>query len=326
MELRQIEHFLAVVRHSGFTAAAQEIHLVQSALSASVRKLEHDLGAPLFERTSRGVLLTEAGRALLPVAHRMVADAVAARGEVAATMGLTRGRVSIGTIQALTMVDLPRELGEFRRRHDGIQIHVRDGLVPALAQAVAGGELDLAYLAADGPLPADLSVFATWRQKLVLVTHPGHRLAGRQRIRLSELDGEPYVDLQGSGMQEMVRRRFADAGLRLNAVCEATHIPLLLELVAAGLGVTVVPQGVAERTGLPFATVAKSGLTRTIYLAGRSPVPSNPAARALLAHLTSQQPTSTRSTSSGSHPTIPASAARRNTRTAKASISPPGSS
>lgn len=326
MELRQIEHFLAVVRHSGFTPAAQEIHLVQSALSASVRKLEHDLGAPLFERTSRGVLLTEAGHALLPVARRLVADADAARGEVAAVLGLSRGRVSIGTIQALTMVDLPRELGEFRRRHAGVQIHVRDGLVPALAAAVAGGELDLAYLAADGPLPADLSVFATWRQKLVLVTHPGHRLADRQRVRLSELDGEPFVDLQGSGMQAMVRRRFADAGLRMNPVCEATHIPLLLELVAAGLGVTVVPQGVAERAGLPFAAVAKCDLTRTIYLAGRSPVPSNPAARALLAHLTSQQPTTARNSSSGTSPARPASAARTNTRTAKTSNSRPGSS
>ncbi len=326
MELRQIEHFLAVVRCSGFTSAAQEVHIVQSALSASVRKLEADLGAPLFERTSRGVLLTEAGRALLPVAHRMVADADAARGEVAAVLGLARGRVSIGTIQALTMVDLPRELGEFRRRHEGVQIHVRDGLVPALAAAVADGSLDLAYLAADGPLPADLAVFATWRQKLVLVTHPGHRLAGRKRVDLSELDGEPFVDLSGSGMQEMVRRRFADAGLRLNPVCEATHIPLLLELVAAGLGVTVVPQRVAERAGLPHATVAKADLTRTIYLAGRSPVPSNPAARALLAHLTSQQPTTARNSSSGTQPARPASAARTNTRTAKASSSRPGSS
>jgi DNA-binding transcriptional LysR family regulator len=80
MELRQIEHFLAVVRHGSFTAAAQEIHIVQSALSASVRKLEAELGVPLFERTTRRVMLTEAGRALLPAAHRLLADALAARG------------------------------------------------------------------------------------------------------------------------------------------------------------------------------------------------------------------------------------------------------
>lgn len=82
MELRQLEHFLAVARDGSFTVAAQRIHIVQSALSASIRRLEAELGAQLFERTTRRVVLTEAGRALLPVAHRLVADIDLARGEV----------------------------------------------------------------------------------------------------------------------------------------------------------------------------------------------------------------------------------------------------
>ncbi|WP_431878261.1 LysR family transcriptional regulator [Amycolatopsis sacchari] len=286
MELRQVEHFLAVARHGSFTAAAREVHIVQSALSASVRKLETELGAPLFERTTRRVLLTEAGRALLPVARRLVADAVAARGEVAAVAGLTRGRVSIGTIQALTVVDLPRELGVFQARHPGVRIHVRDGAAPVLAAAVADGELDLAYLAADGPVPAELTTFTRWRQRLVLVTHPGHRLARRARVPLAEVDDEPFVDFSGSGMQAMIHRRFADAGLRHNPVCEATNLPLLLELVVAGLGVTIVPEAIAERAGLPFARLTGADFTRTLFLAGRGREPVNPAARALLAHLT----------------------------------------
>ncbi|WP_158895055.1 LysR family transcriptional regulator [Amycolatopsis anabasis] len=286
MELRQIEHFLAVVRHASFTGAAQEVHIVQSALSASVRKLETELGGPLFERTTRRVALTEAGRALLPVAHRVVADMAAARGEVSAVLGLTRGRVSIGTIQALTVVDLPREIGEFQQRHPGLRIHVRDGLVTELTEAVVNGELDLAYLAADGPVPANLTAFAQWSQRLVLVTYPGHRLAHRRRVRLAEIADEPFVDFSGSGMQAMVRRRMAQAGLRHDPVCEATHLPLLIEFVTAGLGVTIIPQAAAERAGLPFARIERVGFTRTIYLAGRQSTPLNPAARALLTHLT----------------------------------------
>lgn len=295
MELRQIEHFLAVVRHGSFTSAAAEIHIVQSALSASIRKLEADLGAPLFERTTRRVVPTEAGRALLPVAHQLVAGAATARGAVAAVLGLTRGRVAIGTIQALTMLDLPRALGEFRRGHEGVAIHVRDGLVPELTAAVRDGELDLAFLASDGPQPPELTVFGRWEQRLVLVSYPGHRLARRRRVRLSEVDGEPFVDLGGSGVQAMVRRRFADAGVRHNPVCEATHVPLLIELVAAGLGVTIVPELVAERAGLPYARVPDAGLTRTIYLAGRAATPANPAARALLTHLLDAAPPVARS-------------------------------
>jgi DNA-binding transcriptional LysR family regulator len=205
---------------------------------------------------------------------------------VSAVLGLTRGRVSIGTIQALTVVDLPHELGRFQARHPGVQIHVRDGIAPELADAVTNGELDLAYLAADGPVPDGLTTFARWSQRLVLATYPGHRLAQRRRVKLAEIDDEPFVDFSGSGMQAMIRRRLANAGLRHNPVCEATHLPLLLDLVTAGLGVTIIPQAVAERAGLPFARIEQIDFSRTLYLAGRQPVPLNPPARALLAHLT----------------------------------------
>ncbi|MFD9888089.1 LysR family transcriptional regulator [Amycolatopsis sp. NPDC059027] len=286
MELRQVEHFLAVVRNGSFTAAAQEVHVVQSALSASIRKLEAELGTPLFERTTRRVTLTEAGRALLPVAHRIIADVVAARGEVAAVTGLSQGRVSIGTIQTLTVVDLPAKLGEFRSRYPGVRIHVRESLVPELATAVASGELDLSYVAGDGPLPDGLHGFARWNQNLVLLCHPGHRLARRRRVRLTELDGEPFVDFSGSGLQTMIARKLTEAGVRHNRVCEATHMPLLVDLVAAGLGSTIVPEPVAERSGLPFARFDPV-LDRAIHLTGRGPELTNPAARALLTHLLS---------------------------------------
>ncbi|GAB3895969.1 hypothetical protein GCM10029964_076660 [Kibdelosporangium lantanae] len=86
-------------------------------------------------------------------------------------------------------------------------------------------------------------------------------------------------------MRGMVVRRFADAGLRLNPVCGSTHVPLLMDLVAAGLGVTIVPRSVADRAGLPYADIRDVDLTRTIYLAGRQVELANPAARALLTHL-----------------------------------------
>ncbi|MER5389543.1 LysR family transcriptional regulator [Saccharopolyspora sp. NPDC002686] len=285
MELRQLEHFLAVVRTGSFTGAAREVHVVQSALSSSIRKLEDELGTKLFERTSRRVLLTEAGRALVPMAHRIAADVVAARGEVSAVVGLSRGHVAIGTIQALTEVDLPGELGAFQKAHPGVRIRVRQGIVPDLMDSVDSGELDLAFVAFDGALPAELVGFAEWRQELVLLSHPDHRLAGRRRVRLAELDDEPFVDFSGSGLQELVARRCADAGIRRDPVCEATNMSLLIELVAAGLGVSIVPEQVAERSGLPHARIEQPVLARSIYLAGRQAEPVNPAARALLQHL-----------------------------------------
>ncbi|RJQ82261.1 LysR family transcriptional regulator [Pseudonocardiaceae bacterium YIM PH 21723] len=285
MELRQIEHFLSVVRAGSFTGAAQRVHIVQSALSASIRKLEAELGTQLFERTTRRVVLTEAGRAFLPSAHRILAEVVSGRGAVSAVTGLSRGQVAIGTIQTLSVLDLPMSLGQFRTRYPGVRIHVRDGRVPDLAAAVGSGELDLSFLAADQPLPDELHSFARWTQYLVLLCPPGHRLAPRRRVRLAELDDEPFVDFQGSGIQAMVARLFAAADLRHHRVCEATHMPLLVELVAAGLGITIVPEPVAEKSGLPFARLEQPGFSRAIHLAGRSPELTNPAARALLDHL-----------------------------------------
>ncbi|MBB4688677.1 LysR family transcriptional regulator [Amycolatopsis jiangsuensis] len=285
MELRQVEHFLAVVRHRSFTRAAHEVHVVQSALSASIRKLEADLGADLFDRTTRRVTMTSAGEALLAPARRIVADAEAARGEVAAVAGLVRGQVSIGTIQTLTAVDLPALLGQFRGQYPAIRIRVREGTDPVLTAAVLAGELDLSFVVTTDPLPDGLTGFASWDQRLVLLTHPGHRLAARRRVRLAELAGEPFVDFAGSGLQALVDRAFASAGIRREPACEASHVPLLVDLVAAGLGSTVVPESVAQRSGLPFARVVEPALSRTIHLVGRAAELTIPAARALLAHL-----------------------------------------
>jgi DNA-binding transcriptional LysR family regulator len=288
VELRQLEHFLAVARHGGFTAAARELRLVQSALSTSIRKLEHEVGTPLFDRTTRRVVLTEAGTALLPVARRVLADVTTARDAIAAVTDLASGGVSIGTIQTLTVVDLPDELSVFRLRHPGVRIHVRDGKMPELFAAVAGGELDLSFVGVVGPLPDGLTSFARWPEEHVVICAPGHRLARRRRVRLAELDDEPFVEFAGSELQRRFRAEFATAGLHQGVTCEVTHVPLLLDLVAAGLGVTILPRPLAQRSGLPHATLVEPTITREIHLIGRPPEPVNPAARALLAHLTAR--------------------------------------
>src|SRR5690349_8323190 len=122
MELRQLEHFVAVAEEGHFTRAARRVHIVQSGLSASVRALERELGAQLLTRTTRRVALTEAGRALLEEARRTLAAAAAAREAVAAVQGVLRGRIAVGTLQASVAVDLPAALGRFHAAHPGVEI------------------------------------------------------------------------------------------------------------------------------------------------------------------------------------------------------------
>lgn len=289
MELRQIEHFRAVVDHGGFTAAARSVRIVQSALSTSIGNLERELGAPLFERTTRRVTLSEAGRAFLPHARRVLAEAEAASDAVSAVTGLHMGRVSIGMIQWLGPVDLPAELSAFHRLHPGIQITVSNVPVDALMQQLRGGELDLAYLASDAGLPADLVGRTMYREPLQLIMPAEHRMAGRTRVRWADLDDEPLVLFsEGSAVTAIVRRVFTRLGLRQRVVGQVTQVDLQLALVRHGLGVAVVQGTLADRAeGVAVAAIVEPDIDWEVLLASRAPGPANPAAVALRDHLTS---------------------------------------
>ncbi|MEW2247643.1 LysR family transcriptional regulator [Streptomyces sp. NPDC006975] len=293
MEIRQLRHFMAVVTEGSFTAAARAELIVQSALSTSIRNLERELGADLFERTGRRVVLTEAGRALLPQARALLAGAEAARDAVAAVTGLATGRVSVGTIQTLTCVDLPAELASFHQQFPGVQVSVRDAPVGELTDALRAGELDLAFLAPDArEVPEGLHGYATWQEELVLITAPGHPLARAGRTLIKDLADEPFVDFRaGTGLETAVRRLAAHCGLQRRITCDVTQIGLLVDLVRAGIGVAFVPRAIGERAGLPCVRVRQPEPGRTVVLAGRGPAPRNPAAAALARHLTAAAPT-----------------------------------
>jgi DNA-binding transcriptional LysR family regulator len=289
MELRQIEHFRAVVEHGGFTAASRSVRIVQSALSTSIRNLERELGAPLFERTTRRVTLTEAGRAFLPHARRVLAEAEAASDAVSAVTGLRSGRVSIGMIQWLGPVDLPAELSAFHRLHPGIQITVLNVPVDALVDRLRGGELDLAYLASDNGLPDDLVGRTMYREPLKLIMPSDHPLAARRRVRWADLDDEPLVLFsEGSAVTAIVRRVFTTLGIRQRVVGQVTQVDLQLALVRHGLGVAVV-QGTlaAEADDIAVADLGEPDVNWEVLLACRAPGPANPAALVLRDHLTS---------------------------------------
>jgi len=290
MELRQIEHFRAVVDHGGFTAAARSVRIVQSALSTSIRNLERELGAPLFERTTRRVTLSEAGRAFLPHARRVLAEAEAATDAVSAVTGLHSGRLSIGMIQWLGPIDLPAELSAFHREHPGIQITVLNVPVDALVQRLRSGELDLAYLASDDGLPGDLVGRTMYREPLRLIMPPDHPLAGRGRVRWAELDDEPLVLFsEGSAVTAIVRRVYTRLGLRERVVGQVTQVDLQLALVRHGLGVAVVQGTLAAKAdGIAVADLREPDVTWDVLLASRAPGPTNPAAIALRDHLTAE--------------------------------------
>jgi DNA-binding transcriptional LysR family regulator len=252
MELRQLEHFIAVTEESSFTRAAQRLHVVQSTLSASIRTLERELGAQLLERTTHRVGLTDAGRALLAEARNALAALDAGRDAVAAVQGGVRGTITVGIMNSLRLVDLASVLTRYHQDRPLVQIvpHTAVGGSVKLVAGVLDGSLDLAFTALPGPYPSGLSVRPLASEPLLLACPDDHPLAGRERIALAELNGERFVDFPvGWGIRAIVDRAFEQAGVRREIAVEVSDVPTAVELVRAGFGCAFLSRSLASGAG-----------------------------------------------------------------------------
>jgi DNA-binding transcriptional LysR family regulator len=239
VELRHLEHFVAVAEERSFTRAAARMHLVQSALSVSIRSLERELGGRLFDRTTHQVELTDAGRALLVEARNTLAAADAARDAVAAVHGGLRGSVRVGIMHSLTLIDLAAVLTRYHRERPQVQIipSAAQGGSAELVRQVMDGRLDLAFAALPSDYPPGLTVRPLASEPILLACPDDHPLAQRRAIPLTELDGEPFVDFpSGWGTRLSVDRRFLESGLRRVVAVEVADVPTVIELVRAGFG------------------------------------------------------------------------------------------
>jgi DNA-binding transcriptional LysR family regulator len=249
MELRQLEHFVAVAQECHFTRAAKRLHIAQSGLSASIRSLERELGASLFLRSTRQVQLTPAGQALMGEALRALSASNAAKDAVAAVQGLLRGSLSIGSLQCLHAVHLPALLARFLSAHPGLEIQLRQGGSDELIELVRNGRLDVAFVSRPTRSPDDVVIGALDSEPLVLACAPGHPLANRTQVKLADLTDEQFVDFpQDWGTRDLADRVLAAAGVERRVGLEVTDVHSLLDLIAFGLGVALVPQSFSVKT------------------------------------------------------------------------------
>jgi DNA-binding transcriptional LysR family regulator len=248
MELRQLEHFVTAAEERHFTRAAQRLHIVQSGLSASIKALERELDAPLFVRSTRRVELTQAGHALLPEARRTLAAAQAATDAVAAVQGLLRGTLAVGTMQILPpAVDILAVLGRFHAEHPGVELRLRQAGTGTLLEEVRNGTLDLALVAPVARPPREITMRHLASDPLLVACAPTHPLANRRQVALADLAGEQFVDFQPDwGLRMLLDQTFTAAGLERSSALEVNDVPSLLELVAHGLGVALVPEVVTR--------------------------------------------------------------------------------
>jgi DNA-binding transcriptional LysR family regulator len=283
MELHQLRYFVTVVRDGTFTKAAERLYITQPSLSEQIRKLETELGSPLFQRLGRRLALTSAGECFLPHAERVMFEVEQGRARVQEVRGLHRGRLSIGVLPSAAAKLLPKFLAEFRHRHPGVEVSLREeNDSREFEQMVHDGLLDLAIVRLPVRRRTDLEVEFLVREPMVMVAPPGHRLGDRRTIALAELANEPFVTMKPEhGLREMLQAFCRQAGFDPHVVFEAGQLGSLMGLVLAGVGITVVPRMAAGNEGRRIR-VRDSFAFRDLGVVWRPAQPLAPAARIFL--------------------------------------------
>jgi DNA-binding transcriptional LysR family regulator len=260
MELRHLAAFTAVAEEGSFTAAARRLHVVQSAVSSSVRTLERELKVRLFDRTTHHVQLTSAGRLLLPEARRTLAAAAAARDVINQAHGGMRGTVRLGISQWPRVFSIPRLIAQFRARHPHVEIELHRGDTTSHAEALRKGRLDLAFVAMEPDTVPDLSLTLLAQDRMVFVTPLDHHLAGRTRVDLAATAGESFAETPPTwGVRISNDRAFRAAGLERTIVFEVGDMATVLDFVRNGLAVAIAPPWVLDPASGVSATPIRAG-------------------------------------------------------------------
>jgi DNA-binding transcriptional LysR family regulator len=285
MELRQLEYFVAVAEDANFTRAAERVHVSQSGVSAQIRQLERDLGAPLIDRSGRVATLTGAGAAALPHARAALAAAAAVRQAVDEVTGLLSGRIVVGMVTACTVTPLFDALAAFHLAHPGIEIALLEGNSDWLIERVRTGAADLALIGAAGAPPGGLDALTIVSEGLVAAVPHGHPLAGRGAATLAEVTGYPIVSLPaGTGVRAVFDQSCAAQGRRPDIALQATAPGAVADLAGRGLGVAILSKTMAagfsgQLTAVAIEDIVIPSLLALIWAPGESP-----ALRELLVH------------------------------------------
>jgi DNA-binding transcriptional LysR family regulator len=288
MDLRQLEFVVAVAEERSFTRAAARCHVVQSALSAQVARLERELGVTLFHRTSRSVRVAPAGELLLPHASALLRGAELARAELAAFSGVVTGRLRLGMVGS-TGRSAPRveqTLLEFHRQHPAVEITVHDTGSRHTADQVRSGDLDLAFVGlAAGQVPDGVVHRLIADEALVAVVDRASPLAGRSRVTLAEVAAAgPLIEMRAeSGLRLQVDAAFERAGVLRTVAFELATSDAVVRFAGLGFGAALVPASAAAgASDVVVLPLDDPGARHPIGLVHRSPAPSAPSARAFL--------------------------------------------
>lgn len=247
MDIRHLNYLLEVAKYRSFTKAAETLHVTQPTISKMIKAVEDELGVLLFDRSTKHIELTDAGRAILVQAQQIVHSFDHLASELADVMEMRKGTIRIGIPPMTGAPFFPAVIAEFHRLYPGIRIRLIEEGGRTIEREVENGSLDIGVAV----LPvneAQFEVLPFAVDDLKLILHPNHRLAGRESVLLEELRDEPFIMYREDfALHEMITTACIRAGFRPNIAYSSSQWDFISEMVAVGLGVALLPQTICRK-------------------------------------------------------------------------------
>jgi DNA-binding transcriptional LysR family regulator len=285
-----LEELVAVARCQHVTRAAEQLGIAQPTLSRNLARLSSRLGTPLLRREGRGVRLTRHGRLLADYAERALEELLVGVRAVRAEADPDTGTVSLGFLHSMGPSTVPALLRGFRLDHPGVTVELFQGGAEELIHAVMSGRVDLSVTSIRPGEDRPVSRDELTEQPIVLLAPGDHRLAGRPELALGEAIREPLITMApGYGLRTLTDSLLVTAGVTARYLYECQELSTAIGLVAAGLGVALVPAG----SGVPGTvelSVTEPGVTRTIALVRPNDRPLSAPADRLRRHIAEHAP------------------------------------
>ena len=282
MEMSQIRYVLAAAKTLNFTKAASDCNVSQPALTKAIKNLEDELGAPVFHREGRRVLLSDFGKTMLPHFQHIIDEAEVTQNLAQNFRLLNKVPVRLGVLSTIGHVRLARFLAQFEQAHAGVELSVTEANIADLKTKLDDGDIDLAVLNPMEGLGDDYRTHKLYSERYVVIFPPEHQLGAHNAVSLADLSGEPYVDRLACEMREMVMTVCQDRGIELYARFRSEREDWIQAMVLARIGFAFMPEYSVTLPGLLQRPLIEPEVEREVCLASVPGRPFSPAVSAFV--------------------------------------------
>lgn len=277
MEMHQVRYFLTLCEMLNFTRAANQCNVAQPSLTRAIKKLEEELGGPLFRRERNLTHLTDLGRMMRPYLEQIYRAAETARAEASGFHKLETAALNLGIMCTIGPSRLIGLMTKLQREIPALELSLREATLNELIEDMTVGQLDVAVLATPDELPERFDFRPLYKERYVIAFPPGHRFESQNSVRIRDMDHESYLVRLNCEYSEHIGHQLDQGGITLDIRYQSDREDWIQAMILAGMGCTVMPEYLSLYPGLPTRVMTEPKLLREVGLvtvAGRrfSPV------------------------------------------------------